>query len=137
MLPVVVKGKHDRYVADLPRERFVVYDNARRVAVELFSNEDTPVTVGLIIDASGSMRSKLGEVIAASLAFVKSSNPQDDIFAIRFNDDVKPVVQDRPFLMAGDLTAKDKADFQKFIDFSVQTGTLPEKVDVTKYIQTF
>ena len=37
----------------------------------------------------------------------------------------------------GDLTAKDKADFQKFIDFSVQTGTLPEKVDVTKYMQTF
>jgi hypothetical protein len=39
--------------------------------------------------------------------------------------------------MAGELTAKDKADFQKFIDFSVQTGTLPEKVDVTKYLQVF
>ena len=41
------------------------------------------------------------------------------------------------YFMAGDLTAKDKADFQKFIDFSTQTGTLPEKVDVTKYLQTF
>ena len=39
--------------------------------------------------------------------------------------------------MAKNLTAKDKADYQKFIDFSVTTGTLPEKVDVTKYLQAF
>jgi NitT/TauT family transport system substrate-binding protein len=52
-------------------------------------------------------------------------------------DDVVDTVPMIRYFMAGDLTAKDKADFQKFIDFSVQTGTLPEKVDVTKYIQTF
>jgi hypothetical protein len=39
--------------------------------------------------------------------------------------------------MARDLTPKDHADFQKFIDFSVTTGTLPEKVDVNKFIQVF
>jgi hypothetical protein len=39
--------------------------------------------------------------------------------------------------MAKDLTAANKAEYQKFIDFSVQTGTLPEKVDVTKYLKTF
>jgi NitT/TauT family transport system substrate-binding protein len=52
-------------------------------------------------------------------------------------DDVVDTVPMIRYFMAGDLTAKDKADFQKFIDSSVQTGTLPEKVDVTKYIQTF
>ena len=52
-------------------------------------------------------------------------------------EDVVDTVPMIRYYMVGDLTAKDKADFQKFIDFSVQTGTLPEKVDVTKYMQTF
>jgi len=52
-------------------------------------------------------------------------------------EDVVDTVPMIRYYMAGDLTAKDKADFQKFIDFSTQTGTLPEKVDVTKYLQAF
>ena len=52
-------------------------------------------------------------------------------------EDVVDTVPMIRYYMAGDLTAKDKTDFQKFIDFSVQTGTLPEKVDVTKYLQVF
>ena len=109
VLPVVVTDKQGRYISDLPSAQFAVYDNGHRVPIELFSNEDTPVTVGLIIDASGSMRAKLGEVIAASLTFARSSNPQDELFAIRFNDDVQDVVPDRPFLMAGDLGALESA----------------------------
>ena len=109
VLPVVVTDKQGRYISDLPSAQFAVYDNGRRVPIELFTNEDTPVTVGLIIDASGSMRAKLGEVVAASLTFARSSNPQDELFAIRFNDDVQDVVPDRPFLMAGDLGALESA----------------------------
>ena len=41
------------------------------------------------------------------------------------------------YFMAKDLTPKQKAEFQKFIDFSASVGTLPEKVDVTKYLQAF
>jgi NitT/TauT family transport system substrate-binding protein len=52
-------------------------------------------------------------------------------------DDVVDTVPMIRYFMAGDLTAKDKADYQKFIDFSVQTGTLSEQVDVTKYLQAF
>ena len=52
-------------------------------------------------------------------------------------DDVVDTVPMVRYFMAKDLTAKDKADFQKFIDFSTQTGTLSEKVDVTKYLQAF
>jgi Ca-activated chloride channel homolog len=105
VLPVVVTEKHDAFVKDLTRDSFVVYDNGRSVPIELFSNADTPVTVGLIIDASGSMSPKIGEVIAAALAFAKSSNPDDELFAIRFNDNVKDVVGDEETVRAGDPDA--------------------------------
>jgi Ca-activated chloride channel homolog len=105
VLPVVVTDQQGRYVSDLERERFTVFDNGRRVPIELFTNQDTPLTIGLIIDASGSMRLKMAEVVAASLAFARSSNPDDELFAIRFNDDVQKVVRDREFLLAQDLGA--------------------------------
>src|SRR4030095_7844748 len=89
VLPVVVTDKQGRYISDLERERFTVFDNGRRVPIEIFTNQDTPLTVGLIIDASGSMRPKISEVILASLAFARSSNPEDELFVVRFNDDVQ------------------------------------------------
>ena len=109
VLPVVVTDKQGRYVSDLPTDKFIVRDNGRRVPIELFTNEDTPVTIGLIIDASGSMRPKLSDVVAASTAFARSSNPQDELFAIRFNDDVQRLIPTRPFLLAGDLGAFEAA----------------------------
>jgi Ca-activated chloride channel family protein len=77
--------------------------------IELFTNEDTPATIGLIIDASSSMRAKLGEVLASALAFARTSNPHDELFALRFNDDVRDAVTDRAFLLADDLVALEKA----------------------------
>jgi NitT/TauT family transport system substrate-binding protein len=52
-------------------------------------------------------------------------------------EDVVDTVPMIRYFMAGDLTSKDKADFQKFIDFSVQTGTLSDKIEVTKFLQAF
>jgi len=52
-------------------------------------------------------------------------------------DDVVDTVPMIKYFMAKDLTEKDKKDYQTFIDFSVKTGTLPEKVDVNKYLQAF
>ena len=109
VLPVIVTERKDQYVADLLQEHFVVYDNGRRVPIEFFSNEDTPVTVGLVIDSSSSMRHKLGEVIAASMAFAKTSNPDDELFAVWFNDDVHEAVPDQRFLLAGDLSGLSRA----------------------------
>jgi VWFA-related protein len=104
VLPVVVTDKQGKFVSDLTTEQFAVFDNGRRVPIEFFTNEDTPVTIGLVVDASGSMRSKIGEVVAATLAFAKSSNPNDELFAVRFNDDVQSAVSgDTPFLLASDL----------------------------------
>jgi NitT/TauT family transport system substrate-binding protein len=70
-----------------------------------------------------------------------NTNPQEARKSLAKNtftpDDVVDTVPMIRYFMANDLTAKDKADFQKFIDYSVQLGTLPEKVDVTKYLQVF
>src|SRR5437899_266942 len=95
VLPVVATNNQNRYVSDLAREQFVVFDNGRKVSVEFFTNEDAPATIGLVVDASGSMKKKLGEVLAATLAFAKTSNPEDELFALRFNDDVRSAVAGR------------------------------------------
>ena len=109
VLPVVVTDKQGQFISDLTSDRFAVFDNGRRVPIEFFTSEDTPVTIGLVVDASGSMRAKIGEVVAATLAFAKSSNPDDELFAVRFNDDVKDAVTDAPFLLASDLARLEAA----------------------------
>lgn len=109
VLPVVVTDKQGKFISDLTSDKFAILDNGRRVPIEFFTNEDTPVTIGLVVDASGSMRAKMGEVVAATLAFAKSSNPDDELFAVRFNDDVRDAVTDSPFLLAGDLARLEAA----------------------------
>ena len=56
--------------------------------IEYFSREDIPVTVGLVIDNSGTMGPKRTEVIVSSLAFARSSNPEDQMFVVNFNENV-------------------------------------------------
>jgi Ca-activated chloride channel homolog len=109
VLPVVVTDHPDHFVSDLSQDQFTVYDNGRPVEIAFFSNEDTPVTVGLVIDSSGSMRRKLGDVVAAAAAFAKASNPDDELFALYFNDEVYDAVPDQSFLLAGDLTGFNRA----------------------------
>jgi Ca-activated chloride channel homolog len=89
VLPVVVLDKRGGgFVSALDRDRFTVYDNGRRQDVLLFTSEDTPVTIGLVIDNSGSMRPKMPEVIAGTLALARSSRPDDEVFTVAFNDAV-------------------------------------------------
>ena len=109
VLPVIVTDKPDQYVGDLKQDQFTVYDNGRKVAVEFFSTEDTPVTVGLVIDASSSVRKKVGDIIAASAAFARSSNPDDELFAVYFNDDVQDALPERGMLLASDAAGLHQA----------------------------
>jgi Ca-activated chloride channel family protein len=95
VLPVTVVDRSGRFVADLPRERFAVYDNNRPQTVAFFSNEDTPVSIAVVIDDSGSMRQKLGQVVAATMTFAKTSHPEDQLFAIDFNDSVRDLLNGR------------------------------------------
>jgi VWFA-related protein len=75
-------------VSGLTQEDFQVYEDKVPQQIESFSHEDVPVTVGLVIDNSGSMRPKHPDVIAAALAFARSSNPEDQIFVVNFNEHV-------------------------------------------------
>ena len=88
---------HGRYVPGLSKEAFRLYDEDRPQTPKLFLNEDAPVTIGLVIDSSGSMSRARERVIASSTEFVKSSNPEDDIFAIVFNDEVQRALGDGSF----------------------------------------
>jgi Ca-activated chloride channel family protein len=103
VLSATVTDKDGGFVDGVERERFIVYDERQRQPIALFSHEDTPVSVGLIIDNSASMAPKLGEVVAATVAFAKSSHPEDELFTIAFNDEVKDAVTDRRFLLAEDV----------------------------------
>jgi Ca-activated chloride channel family protein len=107
VVPVTVTDKQGRLVSDLPRESFAVYDNDRRQDIAFFTHEDTPVSVALVIDNSGSMRPKVGEVVAATLAFARASHPEDELLVIEFNDDVRDALGGRRLSAAdvGDLEA--------------------------------
>jgi VWFA-related protein len=76
------------FVSGLDQDDFQVYEDGVLQPIKSFSHEDIPVTVGLVIDNSGSMGPKRADVIAAGLAFARSSNPQDQMFVVNFNERV-------------------------------------------------
>jgi len=85
-------------VSGLGKDDFQVYEGGVLQQIRYFSHEDIPVTVGLVIDNSGSMRPKRSDVIAAALAFARSSNPQDQMFVVNFNEKISFGLPDnRPF----------------------------------------
>ena len=86
-LNVTVTDKSGRLVTNLPQSAFQVFENGVLQTIRLFKREDVPVSMGLIIDNSGSMREKRQAVEMAALALVKDSNPQDEVFIVNFNDE--------------------------------------------------
>jgi Ca-activated chloride channel family protein len=88
VLQATVRDRKGAPVSGLNKENFQVYEDKVLQQIESFSHDDIPVTVGLVIDNSGSMRSKRADVIGAALAFVRSSNPQDQMFVVNFNEHV-------------------------------------------------
>jgi VWFA-related protein len=82
-----VLDKAGHLVTNLKQEAFTIFENDIKQDILLFKREDVPVSMGLIIDNSGSMRAKRSSVEAAALALVKDSNPDDEVFIVNFNDD--------------------------------------------------
>jgi Ca-activated chloride channel homolog len=82
-----VVDKSGHLVTDLPRDAFTVSENGVAQRITSFKREDVPVSLGLIIDNSGSMRTRRAGVEAASLALIKDSNPDDEVFVVNFNDE--------------------------------------------------
>jgi Ca-activated chloride channel family protein len=86
VLHATVLDRRGRMVNDLRQEDFRVYEDGAPQKLAVFSHADIPVTLGIVIDDSGSMREKRQAVNAAALTFVKTSNPQDEVFVVNFND---------------------------------------------------
>jgi Ca-activated chloride channel homolog len=88
VLHPIVRDRKGQFVSNLRQQDFEVYEDGVRQSIQMFDHEDVPVTVGLVIDHSGSMRHKLPEVIAAARTFINSSSPRDEMFVVNFNDSV-------------------------------------------------
>ncbi|HET8547147.1 MAG TPA: VWA domain-containing protein [Bryobacteraceae bacterium] len=86
LLDVSVKDSRGGFASGLQKETFKVLEDGKEQQLSIFAAQDTPVTVGLVIDHSGSVRTKRPEVITAALTFAGKSNPQDEVFLVNFND---------------------------------------------------
>jgi VWFA-related protein len=81
-----VVDKSGHLVTDLKQSAFTVYENDIQQPITVFKREDIPVSLGLIVDNSGSMRDKRKKVEAAALDLVQASNKDDEVFVVNFND---------------------------------------------------
>jgi Ca-activated chloride channel homolog len=82
-----VLDKQGKLVTNLPEKAFKVYENNVEQPIRFFKREDTPVSLGIVVDNSGSMKGKRQRVEAAAIQLVKASNPEDEVFIVNFNDD--------------------------------------------------
>ena len=87
VLHTTVLDDRGKFADGLTAENFRVYEDKVEQKLATFKREDVPVSMGLVIDNSGSMRDKRPRVNEAALTLVESSNPQDEAFVVNFNDD--------------------------------------------------
>jgi len=86
-LPVTVVDRQHRIVTDLGQRDFTVYEDGQPQPITLFRREDVPVSIGILVDNSGSMRTKRNAVTKAVVNLVQASNPNDEVFIVNFNDE--------------------------------------------------
>lgn len=84
-MSVIDRDQH--IVNGLTRDQFRVFENDQPQQIREFNQEDVPVSIGVLVDNSGSMRDKRVRVNAATLEFVRASNPADEVFIVNFNDE--------------------------------------------------
>jgi Ca-activated chloride channel homolog len=113
LVNVTVTDDWNRIVTGLDKDNFAIVEGNQVQAVRHFSNEDAPISLGVIFDMSGSMSDKIEKAREAVIEFFKTANPQDEFFMITFND--------RPQLRA-DFT-KSVDDVQGKLVFTVPQGT--------------
>lgn len=89
VLDVSVKDHKGRFVPDLTKQNFAVFEDGRPQQITVFAHDDVPVTVGILVDESFSMKPKRAEVLAAAEDFIRESNPHDEVFVLNFNDEVR------------------------------------------------
>jgi Ca-activated chloride channel homolog len=91
-LTVTVVNQQGRYVTGLQKSDFQLYIDGQQRPIEFFRQDlNTPVSVGILVDTSGSMEPKLMQARAAITEFVNDLNPRDDVFLFAFSS--------QPFLL--------------------------------------
>ena len=87
VLNATVLDDNHRLVNDLTKDDFKIWEDGTPQAIASFQHQDIPVSMGILVDNSGSMRDKRAAVNAAALDLVKASNPQDEAFVVNFSDE--------------------------------------------------
>ena len=109
VLQATVHNRRGEPVVGLPRQAFTVFENGDRQAITIFRSGDTPVSLGILLDNSRSMRGKREAAEAAALAALRGSRPGDEAFVMNFADKARldvPLTADRGAL-AGGLARRD------------------------------
>jgi Ca-activated chloride channel homolog len=86
LIPVTVTTKRG-IVTDLQKEIFQIYEGDKLQEIGSLAPKDSPISVGLLLDLSGSMRTKINAARESILRFIQTSNPENEYFLIGFNDD--------------------------------------------------
>ena len=86
LLDVSVKDAAGGFVSGLTKDNFKVFENGKPQQISQFGDADIPVTVGIAVDESGSMRPKRPQIITAAWVFIQASNPMDEMFVVNFNE---------------------------------------------------
>jgi Ca-activated chloride channel family protein len=87
VLPVTVVDRQQHLVTNLSQSDFLVYEEEQPQRITGFKHEDIPVSIGIVVDNSGSMRQKRAAVTKAVVNLVKASNPQDEVFVVNFSEE--------------------------------------------------
>ena len=87
LIPVSVTTKDGKTLDNLPQSSFQIFEDNVQQQINIFAHDDVPLSLGLVIDNSGSMRNKRQRVNSAALTFVRESNPDDETFIVDFDDE--------------------------------------------------
>ena len=92
LIPVHVTTAAGASVTSLDRDNFRLFDDNEEQTISVFAHDDAPISVGLLFDASGSMKNKRQKIAEAAASFFKFSNKEDEFFLIEFSDRPKLAV---------------------------------------------
>lgn len=88
-VPVIVSEHGGRYVSDMTRDEFAVFEDGVKQNVELFGSVEEPFSVALLLDSSGSTKAALEQIKSAAMAFLSNLRPHDRVMVVSFNDSVE------------------------------------------------
>jgi Ca-activated chloride channel family protein len=115
LLHVRVTDPADKAVLDVPQSSFQVTEDGKPQKITLFMNQEIPLSYGLVIDGSGSIRSQINPILDAAGRIVLSNKPDDEAFIVRFVSSDKIYTEQEP-------TSNKAALFKALNDFYIESG---------------